>query len=154
MVHRDVQPDNIRFRGTSFEKTELVLLPSESVALHEPTSPKHQVVGEGEEKKLSVFHAPERLLGDFSASSDLWSVGILMYILICGEPPFTEPCGDSDAAYDQLTKTQIDFDRDPWPDLPVARDLCKKLLTVDPTARTPTSAAALKHPWLTEPEDD
>jgi calcium-dependent protein kinase len=153
MVHRDVQPENIRFRGASFEKTELVLLPSEDVALHEPTSPKHKVVGEGEEKKVKIFHAPERLLGDFSASSDLWSVGVLMYILICGEPPFSEPCGDSEAMYDQVASTKIDFERDPWPELPVARDLCKKLLTIDPSARTPTSAAALQHPWLNEPED-
>merc|ERR1719409_85723 len=148
MVHRDVQPENIRFRGASFEKTELVLLPSEDVALHEPTSPKHKMVGEGEEKKVKIFHAPERLLGDFSASSDLWSVGVLMYILICGEPPFSEPCGDSEAMYDQVASTKIDFERDPWPELPVARDLCKKLLTIDPSARTPTSAAALQHPWL------
>jgi serine/threonine protein kinase len=108
MVHRDVQPENIRFRGASFEKTELVLLPSEDVALHEPTSPKHKVVGEGEEKKVKIFHAPERLLGDFSASSDLWSVGVLMYILICGEPPFSEPCGDSRG---NVRSSRIDEDR-------------------------------------------
>jgi calcium-dependent protein kinase len=111
------------------------------------------VVGEGDEKKVKIFHAPERLLGDFSASSDLWSVGVLMYILICGEPPFSEPCGDSEQMYDQLASAKIDFDREPWPEMPVARDLCKKLLTVDPTARTPTSAAALKHPWLSEEDE-
>jgi serine/threonine protein kinase len=152
MVHRDVQPENIRFRGQSFEKTELVLLPSEGVALHEPTSPKHKVVGEGDDKKVSVYHAPERLLGEFSSASDLWSVGVLMYILICGEPPFSEPCGDQDDMYNFLCNHKIDFDRDPWPEIPVARDLCQKLLTVDPASRTPSSAAALKHQWLNDDE--
>jgi serine/threonine protein kinase len=156
MVHRDVNPKNIRFRGSSVEKSELVLLPSKDVALHEPTSPKHQVTTEETEagEELSAFHAPERLLGEFSSASDLWSVGVLTYLLITGQPPVTVPVGSPEEMYRHLKAHPIDFDCDPWPDFPEARDFCAQLLQVDPELRTPTSRDALSHPWLTEPEED
>ena len=50
--------------------------------------------------------------------------------------------------YEVLKREQIDWECPPWPDFPMARDLCQKLLAFEPEARSPSAKDALSHPWL------
>mmetsp|Transcript_61557 Transcript_61557/g.132798 ORF Transcript_61557/g.132798 Transcript_61557/m.132798 type:complete len:324 (+) Transcript_61557:59-1030(+) len=155
-VHRDVSPKTLRFRGTNFslEKQELVLLPSEANTRFEATSPAHRPSGGTD---VDAFNAPERYSGEYSPLSDLWSVGVVLYILITGQPPSISTdgvTGSRKQVIEAFKKSPIDFDSDPWPEFPQARDFCQKLLAIDPMDRTPSSAEALMHEWLAGDDQD
>jgi len=70
----------------------------------------------------------------------------VLYILLCGYPPFYS---ESNAElFDQITKGQLEFHSPYWNDISVdAKDLIKKLLTVDPKQRI-TIEEAREHPWF------
>lgn len=161
-IHRAVDPSNIRFAGPSVEKSELKLLPGVEVVRDDPSSPKHipDAAAPGGEpgspggSGAMAFLAPERLLGEQSAASDLWSVGVFMYIMICAEPPFKSVSADPLRQYAEMKQNPIDWEKQPWPELPAAKNLCQQLLSFEPDLRTPTSRDALAHPWLDEAEAD
>jgi serine/threonine protein kinase len=73
---------------------------------------------------------------------------VILYILLCGLPPFW---GDNEKAiFDAILVGKVDFSDDPWPSISAsAKDLVKKLLNKDVSARL-TVEQALKHPWVVE----
>lgn len=74
------------------------------------------------------YISPEVLTGNYDSLCDLWSAGCILYILLCGYPPFY---GDND--HEILMKVQhgkYDFDGEEWLDVSKeAKDLIKKLIT-------------------------
>merc|ERR1712146_395524 len=79
---------------------------------------------------------------------DTWSVGVILYILLCGFPPFYEE--DLPALFEQIMSGRYDFPS-PWWD-PIseqAKDLVNCLLKVNPEERY-SSAQILEHPWIKE----
>ncbi|KAB2048860.1 hypothetical protein ERO13_A13G123800v2, partial [Gossypium hirsutum] len=72
--------------------------------------------------------------------------GIIVYILLCGVPPFWEETEQGVAQ--AIIRSAIDFKRDPWPKVSGnAKDLVKKMLNPDPKERL-TIQEVLEHPWL------
>lgn len=102
------------------------------------------------------YLAPEVLNGgEYSEASDLWSIGIILYILMTGIPPLRIDlmCDYSKAM--EVLRTISDqggfqFDAPPLPDFPLAQDLCIRLLQWDPKKRIQSCQQALKHPWLAD----
>lgn len=100
------------------------------------------------------YLAPEVLNGgEYSAASDLWSIGIILYILMTGIPPLRiDLMCDYPKALDVLKVISdqggFQFDAPPLPDFPLAQDLCIRLLQWDPKKRIQSCQQALKHPWL------
>jgi len=93
------------------------------------------------------YVAPEVLAHDqYSSQVDLWSIGVIVYILLCGFPPFY---GDNDAQmFKKIKAGSYKFLSPYWdPISSDAKDFVAKLLVVDPRKRM-TAAEALNHRWL------
>ncbi|XP_041317929.1 myosin light chain kinase, smooth muscle-like isoform X3 [Pyrgilauda ruficollis] len=97
------------------------------------------------------FMAPEVVAFEpVSFSTDMWSVGVICYILLSGESPFQ---GDTDMeTLSNVTAAQWDFEEETFSEISLqAKDFISQLLQKDPCRRLP-SAGALLHPWLQHPQ--
>jgi len=151
IVHRDLKPENILLA----EKPRPGVEPAIKVA----DFGLARLISDKEMMKTACgtpgYVAPEVLKnkGYDSGAVDLWSAGVILYILLCGFPPFYEE--ELPALFDQILKARYDFPS-PWWDTitggvagkpPGAKDLVKACLTVDPTKRA-TAQTVLAHPWI------
>ena len=86
----------------------------------------------------------------YGSSVDVWSAAVILYILLCGYPPFYD---DNNAAlFRQIKSGSYDFPRDEWDSVSdEAKNLIEKMLVVNPSERLDI-ASILKHPWM-EKED-
>ena len=145
VIHRDLKPDN-------------VLLTSKERATCVPKIADLGLAANCDSKFVTVcgtpsYFAPE-LIDSFKTDKstspgvegkpvDMWSLGIVLYILLSGTPPF-----ESDGLYEQILGGHYDFDAEEWETVsPDAKELVRRLMTVDPKKR-PTIDEALKHHWL------
>jgi serine/threonine protein kinase len=104
------------------------------------------------------YIAPEAYLGDVCPKSDVFSTGVVMYLLIAGRYPFDSAIFDDGPnenyvgspkmaeIYDKLQRYKVRFGR-PFDPYPEAKDLCMRMLEFDPDKR-PDAAEALQHPWF------
>uniref|UniRef100_A0A8B9CRW9 Calcium/calmodulin dependent protein kinase IV n=1 Tax=Anser brachyrhynchus TaxID=132585 RepID=A0A8B9CRW9_9AVES len=93
--------------------------------------------------------APEILRGcAYGPEVDMWSLGIITYILLCGFEPFYDERGDQ-YMFKRILNCEYDFVSPWWDDVSLnAKDLVKKLIVLDPKKRL-TTLQALQHPWVT-----
>lgn len=98
------------------------------------------------------YVAPEILHGvPYGTKSDMWSIGVITYILLGGYPPFIEQ--NQRELFKKIKKGQYEFHPEYWRTIsPEAKDLISKLLTVDPSRRM-TASEALNTPWVTGGDD-
>ncbi len=96
----------------------------------------------------SIYCSPEVIDNLYDERSDEWSCGVLMYILLCGEPPFQ---GETEEEiFANVKKGYIDFSKKEFKIVSQnCIDLIKKLLTKNKENRIEASEA-LKHPFFTE----
>lgn len=94
----------------------------------------------------SYYIAPEVLHGSHGTKADIWSCGVIAYILLAGYPPFD---GHSDDAIrEAVLEGVVEFHDEIWNEVSEeAKDFVKMLLTYEPPKR-PTAEEALKHPWI------
>ncbi|XP_019766324.2 SNF-related serine/threonine-protein kinase isoform X2 [Dendroctonus ponderosae] len=137
VVHRDLKPENVVF----FKKLGIVKLTDFGFS---------NKFYPGQKLETScgslAYSAPEILLGDSydAPAVDVWSLGVILYMLVCGQAPFQE-------ANDSETLTMImDCKYDVPPHVsPECRDLISKMLVRNPEKRA-TLAEISSHPWLTD----
>jgi len=95
------------------------------------------------------YIAPEMLrrqAGGYATSVDMWSMGVILYILLCGYPPFYDT--NQAELFRAIIAGNFMFHSPDWDCISnEAKDLVSKLLVVDPTKRY-TAAQVLEHPWI------
>ncbi|KAJ7950013.1 putative Calcium-dependent protein kinase [Quillaja saponaria] len=145
VMHRDLKPENFLLST----KDENALLKATnfglSVFIEEGKVYRDIVVGNG----ISAYYvAPEVLKRRYGKEMDIWSTGVILYILLSGVPPFWAET--EKGIFDAILQGDIDFVSQPWPAISSsAKDLVRKMLTQDPKKRI-TSAEILDHPWIRE----
>ncbi|KAF2550126.1 hypothetical protein F2Q68_00036949 [Brassica cretica] len=92
------------------------------------------------------YMAPEVLKRSYGPEIDIWSAGVILYILLCGVPPFW---AESEQGVAQaILRGIIDFKREPWPNISeTAKSLVRQMLEPDPKRRL-TAKQVLEHPWI------
>uniref|UniRef100_H3C9N2 Si:ch73-60h1.1 n=1 Tax=Tetraodon nigroviridis TaxID=99883 RepID=H3C9N2_TETNG len=92
--------------------------------------------------------APEILRGNaYGPEVDMWSVGVILYILLCGFEPFFDPRGDQ-YMYSRILNCDYEFVSPWWDEVSLnAKDLVSKLIVLDPRQRL-SVREALDHPWV------
>jgi calcium-dependent protein kinase len=91
------------------------------------------------------YISPDVLMGNYDVSCDMWSAGCMLYILLCGYPPFYGD--DNKEILEMVQKGEFDFDGEEWDDVSSeAKDLIKKLIC-KPERRL-TAQEALNHKWV------
>lgn len=94
----------------------------------------------------AYYVAPEVLHRSYGTEADVWSIGVIAYILLCGSRPFW--ARTESGIFRAVLKADPSFDESPWPSLSSeAKDFVKRLLNKDPRKRM-TAAQALSEFFL------
>ncbi|KAJ8540828.1 hypothetical protein K7X08_001644 [Anisodus acutangulus] len=139
VMHRDLKPENFlmvsKDDDSPLKATDFGL----SVFIEEGKVYK-DIVGS------AYYVAPEVLKRKYGKEIDVWSAGVILYILLSGFPPFW--ADTEKGIFEEILKGQLDFESSPWPSISAsAKDLVRKMLTMDPRKRI-TADGVLEHPWL------
>ncbi|GLJ56179.1 hypothetical protein SUGI_1206070 [Cryptomeria japonica] len=95
------------------------------------------------------YIAPEVLSGGYDQAADVWSAGVILYILLSGVPPFWGQT--KSRIFDAVRQARLEFPKGPWRGISAsAVDLISKMLCTDPKKRL-TSVQVLEHPWISSP---
>ncbi|CAN6374347.1 unnamed protein product [Urochloa humidicola] len=96
----------------------------------------------------SYYVAPEVLQESYGPEADIWSVGVVLYILLSGVPPFWAETEEGTSS--EILQGKLDFESDPWPSISdSAKDLVRNMLTQDPMKRF-NAHEVLCHSWITD----
>ncbi|KAK6923652.1 Protein kinase domain [Dillenia turbinata] len=127
VMHRDLKPENFLF-SSSHEDAALKATDFGLSVFYKPGETFSDVVGS------PYYVAPEVLSKHYGPESDVWSAGIILYILLSGVPPFWAET--ENGIFRQILRGKLDFESDPWPLISdSAKDLIRKMLDRNPKRR-------------------
>eukprot|EP00929_Paragymnodinium_shiwhaense_P011406 TRINITY_DN11704_c0_g2_i5.p1 TRINITY_DN11704_c0_g2~~TRINITY_DN11704_c0_g2_i5.p1 ORF type:complete len:500 (-),score=149.62 TRINITY_DN11704_c0_g2_i5:379-1878(-) len=141
VCHRDLKPENFLFTTKEpLEKTTLKIIDFGLACQF--TAGKVLTTKAG----TPYYVAPQVLAGKYDQAADLWSCGVIMYVVLCGYPPFY---GETDAQV--LAKVRVgnfSFNAADWKNISEdAKNLIRHLLKMNPKDRF-TAEQALNHVWV------
>ncbi|KAK6529052.1 hypothetical protein TWF694_004270 [Orbilia ellipsospora] len=143
VVHRDIKPENI-------------LLTDKNLTCKLADFGLAKIIGEDSFTTslcgTPSYVAPEILMPSrnrkYTKAVDIWSLGVVLYICLCGFPPFSDELAPPNLR-DQIKEGRFDYPSPYWDTVgDAALDLIDRMLTVDPDERI-TVEEALEHPWVT-----
>ncbi|CAI5936427.1 unnamed protein product [Closterium sp. NIES-64] len=139
VAHRDVKPENILLCSRA-DDTSIKLTDFGAAALLLPGTQCTERVGS------PYYLAPEVLSEQYGLQADVWSAGVVLFVLLSGSPPFSGRSNDE--IFQAVRCKEIDLASKPWPSISEgAKDVVRRMLTRDPEARI-TMKEVLDHPWI------
>nr|XP_043626550.1 calcium-dependent protein kinase 26-like [Erigeron canadensis] len=141
VMHRDLKPENFLLINKD-DDFSLKAIDFGLSVFFKPGQVFTDVVGS------PYYVAPEVLLKHYGPEADVWTAGVILYILLSGVPPFWAET--QQGIFDAVLKANIDFESDPWPLISDSgKDLIEKMLCSQPSSRL-TAHQVLCHPWICE----
>ncbi|CAF99648.1 unnamed protein product, partial [Tetraodon nigroviridis] len=148
IVHRDLKLENILVKNAIVDNNDKIIIKVTDFGL------SVQTYGLGIDHILTescgtlTYMAPEIMSGrGYSHWCDMWSMGVIIYIMLCGEPPFVSKTKSK--LLEEITEKGVTFTQSVWA---TVSDAAKKVLTcllnVDPSYRMSPSQL-LENPWIT-----
>ncbi|TYJ99113.1 calcium-dependent protein kinase 10 [Cucumis melo var. makuwa] len=139
VMHRDLKPENFLFANKK-EHSPLKAIDFGLSVFFKPGEKFSEIVGS------PYYMAPEVLKRNYGPEVDIWSAGVILYILLCGVPPFWAETEQGVAL--AILRGVLDFKREPWPQISEsAKSLVRQMLEPEPKKRL-TAQQVLDHPWL------
>ncbi|XP_038892170.1 calcium-dependent protein kinase 1-like [Benincasa hispida] len=139
VMHRDLKPENFLFVSKE-EESLLKTIDFGLSVFFKPGEKFNDVVGS------PYYVAPEVLRKRYGHEADVWSAGVIVYILLSGVPPFWAE--SEQGIFEEVLHGDLDFSSDPWPSISdSAKDLVRRMLIRDPKKRL-TAYEVLCHPWV------
>ncbi|XP_048535387.1 calcium-dependent protein kinase 5 [Triticum urartu] len=139
VIHRDLKPENFLLANKD-DDMSLKAIDFGLSVFFKPGQVFTDVVGS------PYYVAPEVLRKRYGPEADVWTAGVILYILLSGVPPFWAET--QQGIFDAVLKGVIDFDSDPWPVISdSAKDLIMRMLNPRPAERL-TAHEVLCHPWI------
>ncbi|XP_050442455.1 serine/threonine-protein kinase GL21140 [Adelges cooleyi] len=146
IVHRDVKPENLL---VEFDDSGHVLhLKLADFGLSQKvTEPLFMVCG------TPTYVAPEILTQEgYGVKIDIWAAGVILYILLCGFPPFVSENNSQEELFDDILSGTYGFPEPYWDNVSEeAKDLVCSMLQSNPSLRF-SAEDVLDHPWCDEYE--
>lgn len=140
IVHRDLKPENILFASPNAD-AQIKLIDFGLSRKYSTNEKLHTILG------TPYYIAPEVLKGSYNEKCDLWSIGALTYIMLCGEPPFNAETNNE--IFTKIVNDELVFG-EKWNCISKkAIDFVTLCLTKDPEKR-PSAVELLNHPWFEE----
>jgi len=141
-VHRDIKPENFLMQNESKEAEIKVIDFGLAKAFAPGDKPMKTRAG------TPYYVAPEVLGGSYDEKCDIWSCGVIMYILLCGYPPFH---GESDKEIlAKVKKGVFDFPKEDWGKVSQdGKDMIQSMLKKNPADR-PSAKAVLELKWMAD----
>ena len=140
ICHRDLKPENLLYLKKGDEKDNPLKVIdfglSQTIDVKKILSSK---VG------TAYYVSPEILQGKYNEKCDVWSAGVILYVLLSGEPPFNGP-SDS-VIYSKIKKMKFSFPPSRWNSISKeAKDLLSHMLV--PESERYSASQVLAHPWF------
>lgn len=145
VVHRDLKPENLLYQCQ--DEDSKIMISDFGLSKMEDSGIMATACG------TPGYVAPEVLAQKpYGKSVDVWSIGVISYILLCGYPPFYD---ENDAnLFAQILKGEFEFDSPYWDDISdPAKEFIRQLMCVDVEKRL-TCDESLKHAWITGAKGD
>ncbi|XP_034561139.1 serine/threonine-protein kinase DCLK3 [Notolabrus celidotus] len=141
IVHRDLKPENLLIEHVAADICRLKL--GDFGLAMVVTEPVFTICG------TPTYVAPEILSETgYGVPVDVWALGVILYILLCGFPPFRSRDRDQEELFQLIKQGNLHFLSPYWdPISEEARGFVKALLQPDPTMRL-TAEQTLLHPWV------
>jgi len=139
IVHRDLKPENLLFYSP--DEDAKIMISDFGLSKMEGSGDMSTACG------TPGYVAPEVLAQKpYGKAIDVWSIGVISYILLCGYPPFYD---ENDAnLFGQIMKGEYEFDSPYWDEISdSAKEFITHLMDVNPNTRY-TCIEAIQHPWI------
>ena len=141
IAHRDIKPENFLLSSDK-EDASIKAADFGLSQFFVSGKPFKSLIGS------AYYVAPEVLNRSYGPKADMWSLGVCLYVMLSGSPPFE---GDGEGEiFDNILYREPDMSSDPWPSVSTpAKALVRTLLQKNPDRR-PEPKAVLQHRWLCE----
>ena len=140
ICHRDLKPENLLYLNEGSEEDNPIKVIDFGLS---------QVISPDKKLKTKVgtayYVSPEILRGSYTEKCDIWSAGVILYILLSGEPPFNGP--NNKIIYEKISKIEFSFPENKWEKISdEAKDLICNMIA--PENERYNAKQVLSHPWF------
>ena len=140
ICHRDLKPENLLYFNEGQEQDNPIKVID--FGLSQLVSPDKKMT----EKVGSIYYfPPEVLKGNYTEKCDIWSAGVILYLLLSGEMPFNGPTNST--IFRKISKMKYTYPEKAWNSISnEAKDLIDHMIA--PENERYSARQVLQHPWF------